>query len=134
MAQNPMKVLVVDAALGIRIGIGIFFEDYFPTSEVTFAASGTDATRKINGGYFDLMIVEFEISGTDGLDVILTAFAIQGRHSRVIAMSRDREKFFSAVGTRVEKDDVVLELENRFLEKPFPLSVLKAMVRKIMSG
>lgn len=133
MGENNKKlVLIVEDNDTIREMLSSFISCCFPDFKVRTAASGKEAIEKIEKNALDLLITDFQLkSHENGLDVILMAFEIRGRALPVIAMSGDKWDFFQEAQKRVS-EDILVELKQRFLEKPLRLQSLGEMINKVV--
>jgi CheY-like chemotaxis protein len=66
----PYKVLIVDDSKLARMIMASAFRRMRPDWELTEASSADEAIRAITGGSVDIALVDFNMPGTDGLELV----------------------------------------------------------------
>jgi DNA-binding response OmpR family regulator len=119
--SDPLaKLLVVDDDVGLRETLADFFE--LEGYEVLQAANVTEARRQLSEGQPDLLLLDINMPGGDGL-----TFAAEMRSKTstpIIILSGKGAMVDRVVGLEVGADD--------YLAKPFELRELLARVRAVL--
>lgn len=117
---SKFKVLAVDDNPESLNVLRFYFEDH--KGNIDFAESGPEAIQKVNSGQFDLVLMDMQMPGMDGLEA--TRQIRLGPKAKVPvialtanAMSQDKEKCLAA-----GMDD--------FLTKPVDFDALNAIIKK----
>lgn len=117
------RVLVVEDENDIRelIVLHLSREGY----QVDATADGAEALRKIPGGKYNLLVLDWMLPGKSGLEILREMRKDHGHDSLAVLM----------VTAKGASSDLVLGLESGaddYLVKPFELSVLMARARALM--
>lgn len=120
MAQPSILLVEDEEHLHETLKMNLQLEGY----DVTSAYSGTQAIEKLEGEYFDLVILDIMLPGTDGLSVLET-LRLQRIDSAVLILSARNSPADRIAGLRKGADD--------YLTKPFALEELLLRVEKLVA-
>lgn len=117
------KVLVVDNDIDICQGISdVFKEEGF---EVNIAHEGKEALGKLKAQSFDVMILDYNLSGISGLEVLEKTCQIRPSLQTVM---------ISAYGDSFTKSRAHELGTYEFLDKPFDINELVKVVKRSLNG
>ncbi|MEA1951776.1 MAG: response regulator, partial [Planctomycetota bacterium] len=119
----PDKILVVDESATVRAILCDALED--DGYDVSVAASGEDALARVAASCPDVMLLDVEMPGMDGIDVLLALKAREQTRGIAVIM----------VSAHDRDDKVVGALEvgaTDFIPKPFSPSVVRARIRNVL--
>jgi two-component system, OmpR family, alkaline phosphatase synthesis response regulator PhoP len=120
MAQRPSILLVEDEEnLHDALKLNLELEGY----EITSAYTGTEALKKVEQEYFDLIIMDIMLPGTDGINVTET-IRVQNNEVPILILSAKNTSADRVLGLRKGADD--------YLTKPFNLEELLLRVQKLI--
>jgi two-component system alkaline phosphatase synthesis response regulator PhoP len=116
-----MRILLVEDEKNLRniITLNLELEDY----EVIAAANGEDALAKIEGQYFDIIILDLMLPKISGLDVLAT-LRIKNPNIPVIIIS--------AKGTSMDRITGLKSGANDYLSKPFEMEELILRIQNLV--
>src|SRR5262249_30428721 len=114
------RILVADDHDVLRGGIARVLA---PQHEVVEAANGNAALEKLHQGPFDVIITDLRMSGSDGMDVLRSARALQPSAS-VILMTA-----FASVATAVEAMRLGAV---DYVQKPFDIEEMEVKVARAL--
>ena len=120
MQQRPSILLVEDEEnLHDALKLNLELEGY----EITSAYTGTEALKKVEQEYFDLIIMDIMLPGADGISVIET-IRVQHNEVPILILSAKNTSADRVLGLRKGADD--------YLTKPFNLEELLLRVHKLI--
>ncbi len=64
------QILICDDHPSIRKGIKLILESEFPASKVSEASNAAEVLKKMNGKIWDILILDVDMPGRNGLDVL----------------------------------------------------------------
>jgi DNA-binding NtrC family response regulator len=91
--------------------------------EIVTAASGEEASQKLEDSKFDLVITDISMPGMSGLE-LLTLIKARYPDTEVIVMT--------AYGSDDKKDDAIKRGARYYIEKPFEIKEIKQLVMNIL--
>jgi DNA-binding NtrC family response regulator len=91
--------------------------------EIITAASGEEASQKLEDSKFDLVITDISMPGMSGLE-LLTLIKARYPDTEVIVMT--------AYGSDDKKDDAIKRGARYYIEKPFEIKEIKQLVMNIL--
>jgi two-component system copper resistance phosphate regulon response regulator CusR len=116
------KILVADG--DIHLGKFLKRQLGHNNHQVDFKTDGSDAADELGGNAYDLLILELDLPGMDGIDLIRKIRATQPKLPILVLSARNRT------------EDIVRGLEegaDDYLKKPFSFMVLAARVQVLLS-
>jgi FixJ family two-component response regulator len=120
--MNTKTTLIVDDEKNIRLALSMALEQL--DAPVETAASGDEALEKIAAGSYGIMLLDLRMPGTDGMEVL-----------RRVAKERPEIKVI--IITAYGSIDLAVEAMKLgavdFLQKPFEVSQVREMVRRILA-
>ncbi len=116
------RVLLIEDEESLRqvIQLNLELENY----EVITSDNGQDAIDKLNGQYFDLVILDLMIPKINGIEV-LRSLRVQNKKTPVIIISAKNTSSDRINGLKVGADD--------YLSKPFEIEELTIRIEKLIS-
>lgn len=115
------RILIVEDEPAMRMGLKDNFE--FEGYEVEMAVDGQEGLDKVNGGRFDLIILDVMMPKMSGFDVC-KALRKMGIMTPIIFLTAKSEEIDKVLGLELGADD--------YLTKPFSLRELLARVKAIL--
>jgi CheY-like chemotaxis protein/anti-sigma regulatory factor (Ser/Thr protein kinase) len=120
----PVRVLLVEDDDANRTILGEFLRTR--GFEVEEAATGAEALDLAVCGPHDLVVLDIQLPGMDGFEVLARLRALPGRQPAVLAltalaMSADRERILAAGA-------------DAYLAKPAPLAALDVQIARLLTG
>src|SRR5881275_2939577 len=91
--------------------------------EITSAYTGSDALQKVQGEYFDLIILDVMLPDVDGISITET-IRVQNNHVPILILSAKNTSSDRVLGLKKGADD--------YLTKPFNLEELLLRVQKLI--
>lgn len=120
MSNKPSILLVEDEEnLHEALKLNLELEGY----EVTSAFAGSDALQKVQGEYFDLIILDVMLPDVDGISITET-IRVQNNHVPILILSAKNTSSDRVLGLKKGADD--------YLTKPFNLEELLLRVQKLI--
>lgn len=120
MTNKPSILLVEDEEnLHEALKLNLELEGY----EVTSAFTGNEAMQKIQGEYFDLIILDVMLPDVDGISITET-IRVQNNHVPILILSARNTSSDRVLGLKKGADD--------YLTKPFNLEELLLRVQKLI--
>lgn len=120
MQQKPSILLVEDEEnLHEALKLNLELEGY----EITSAFTGNEALKKVEEEYFDLIIMDIMLPGTDGIQVTET-IRVHNNEVPILILSAKNSSSDRVLGLKKGADD--------YLTKPFNLEELLLRVEKLI--
>jgi two-component system, OmpR family, alkaline phosphatase synthesis response regulator PhoP len=120
MSNEPSILLVEDEEnLHEALKLNLELEGY----EVTSAFTGNEAMQKVQGEYFDLIILDVMLPDVDGISITET-IRVQNNHVPILILSAKNTSSDRVLGLKKGADD--------YLTKPFNLEELLLRVQKLI--
>jgi two-component system, OmpR family, alkaline phosphatase synthesis response regulator PhoP len=120
MSNKPSILLVEDEEnLHEALKLNLELEGY----EVTSAFTGGEALQKVQGEYFDLIILDVMLPDVDGISITETV-RVQNNHVPILILSAKNTSSDRVLGLKKGADD--------YLTKPFNLEELLLRVQKLI--
>ena len=120
MSNKPSILLVEDEEnLHEALKLNLELEGY----EITSAFTGGEALQKIQGEYFDLIILDVMLPDVDGISITET-IRVQNNHVPILMLSAKNTSSDRVLGLKKGADD--------YLTKPFNLEELLLRVQKLI--
>ena len=120
----PRVLIVDDNAMNIAIAQVVLLAENF---EVETAANGLEATRKVASFAPDLVLMDIQMSGMDGLEVTRSLKADPAtRHIRIVA--------FTAFAMRGDEANMRAAGCDGYLSKPIDVKKFSAQVRACLQA
>lgn len=120
MSNKPSILLVEDEEnLHEALKLNLELEGY----EVTSAFTGSEALQKVQGEYFDLIILDVMLPDVDGINITETV-RVQNNHVPILILSAKNTSSDRVLGLKKGADD--------YLTKPFNLEELLLRVQKLI--
>ena len=120
MSNKPSILLVEDEEnLHEALKLNLELEGY----EITSALTGSDALQKVQGEYFDLIILDVMLPDVDGISITET-IRVQNNHVPILILSAKNTSSDRVLGLKKGADD--------YLTKPFNLEELLLRVQKLI--
>lgn len=118
---DPKRILIVedDAHIAELLGLHLRDEGY----EVVHAADGDSGLRLLEGGGWDLLVLDLMLPGVDGLEICRRARAMI-RYTPIIVTSARASEVHRIIGLELGADD--------YLAKPFSMMELVARVKALL--
>ena len=120
---NIKKMLIVDDEETLTYSLYQSFilekKDY----EVVTAASGEEASRKLAGSPFDLVITDISMPGMSGLE-LLSLIKAKYPKTEVIVIT--------AYGSEEKKEESLQKGARYYIEKPFEIKKIKQLVMELL--
>ncbi|HEY1086973.1 MAG TPA: response regulator, partial [Archangium sp.] len=123
-ATSPTRVLVVedDEAMAELVATWLRYAGY----EVEWVADAQSAADAAKRRGFELLLVDYQLRGQTGLDVARAVEEVQRRRVPIIVMTANGNLEPAVAALRAGASD--------FLLKPFALTVLQAVVGRVLSN
>ncbi|MEK6776771.1 MAG: response regulator [bacterium] len=121
--MTSWSLLVVDDEKLVRWSIQQFMEK--EDFRVVSSADGDDAIKNIENERFDVIITDLVMPGKNGIDVTRQAKKLHP-DTKIIMMT--------AHGSLLDKQEARKAGVARFINKPFQVSEVKAIVSQLISG
>jgi len=120
MSNKPSILLVEDEEnLHEALKLNLELEGY----EITSAFTGGEALQKVQGEYFDLIILDVMLPDVDGISITET-IRVQNNHVPILMLSAKNTSSDRVLGLKKGADD--------YLTKPFNLEELLLRVQKLI--
>jgi DNA-binding response OmpR family regulator len=118
---SPKRILIVedDAHIAELLRLHLRDEGY----EVVHAADGDDGLRLLEGGGWDLLVLDLMLPGVDGLEICRRARAMT-RYTPIVVTSARASEVHRIIGLELGADD--------YLAKPFSMLELVARVKALL--
>jgi DNA-binding response OmpR family regulator len=118
---SPKRILIVedDAHIAELLRLHLRDEGY----EVVHAADGDNGLRLLEGGGWDLLVLDLMLPGVDGLEICRRARAMT-RYTPIVVTSARASEVHRIIGLELGADD--------YLAKPFSMLELVARVKALL--
>ncbi|MEO5333547.1 MAG: response regulator [Magnetococcus sp. YQC-5] len=114
-------ILIVDDEADLRENLSVLLRH--EGFQVSTAASGTEALRLLNGGRFDVVLMDLIMPGRDGIEILLEMRKLNNR-IKIIIMTA-----FATVNTAVQ---AIRKGASDYLSKPFRFEELVSVIRRLL--
>jgi len=94
--KPPFKTLIVEDSANFRKILKMNLSDRFPLIAIDEAADGKEALKKLKTSVPDLILMDIEMPGTDGLELTKGIRAVHGNVNIVILTSHSDRAFKEA--------------------------------------
>lgn len=119
MNQNALSIIILDDDMSISAALRHFLSEYLHHHAISFGRP-SEALASIKLSVPDILICDLDLPETDGISFIKMIKELPGKQPEIIIITGYGEKLNAIQCLRLGAID--------FLEKPFPLEVLKASV------
>ncbi|HEX6426547.1 MAG TPA: response regulator transcription factor [Niastella sp.] len=119
--SNKLSILLVEDEENLHeaLKLNLELEGY----EITSAFTGSEALQKVQGEYFDLIILDVMLPDVDGISITET-IRVQNNHVPILILSAKNTSSDRVLGLKKGADD--------YLTKPFNLEELLLRVQKLI--
>jgi DNA-binding NtrC family response regulator len=121
--SNVKKMLIVDDEETLTYSLYQSFIVSQKEYEVITAASGEEASEKLNDTEFDLVITDIKMPGMDGLE-LLSLIKSKYPSTEVIVMT--------AYGSPEKREEALQKGARFYIEKPFEIKEIKQLVMELL--
>ena len=119
--MSKARILIVDDHDSLRRGMTRALRE--TGHDVEEAANGNAAIEQLHGGQFDVVVCGLKMGGSDGLDVLRTAKALQPTTAVILMIS------FASVQTAVEAMQIGAF---DYVQKPFEIEEMELTIEKAL--
>jgi DNA-binding NarL/FixJ family response regulator len=124
-AEQPIRVLLVDDHQMILWGLRALVDSDMPHMEVVGSAGDIqDALSKFSCTLPDIVLLDLDLNGTSGLDILPTLIA--NNHTRVVVMTGTHDQ--------AELDNAILNGARGILRKDVPAEQVLKAIHKVHQG
>ena len=125
--RSPVRVLIVDDHKAILWGIKMFIEGQRPRLEVAgTAADRATALAAVRASCPDIILLDLELGGENGLDLLPELAELCGERTRVIVMTGSRDTGLHDRAIRLGARGVILKEE--------PVEEIPKAIDKVLRG
>jgi DNA-binding NtrC family response regulator len=121
--SDVKKMLIVDDEETLTYSLYQSFILSQKEYEVITAASGDEASEKLNDNEFDLVITDIKMPGMDGLE-LLSLIKSKYPATEVIVMT--------AYGSPEKREEALQRGARFYIEKPFEIKEIKQLVMELL--
>jgi len=121
--NNAKKMLIVDDEETLTYSLYQSFIISQRDYEVVTASTGEEASEKLSGTKFDLVITDIKMPGMDGLE-LLTLIKSKYPATEVIVMT--------AYGSQEKREEALRRGARFYIEKPFEIKEIKQIVMELL--
>jgi len=121
--KETKKMLIVDDEETLTYSLYQSFILSQKNYEVVTAASGEEASKKLENENFNLVITDISMPGMSGLE-LLAQIKMKYPNTEVIIMT--------AYGSEEKKDEAISKGARHYIEKPFEIKEMKQLVMNIL--
>ena len=123
-SARPKRILIVDDESTLVFFLQQGIQEAKMTCTVEVASSGEDALTKLTYQEFDLVVTDLKMPGISGFTLIETARSLHPKIKTIV---------MTAFGSRQVENEIQNLAINGYLNKPFPIADLIALIQNILS-